>query len=177
MVLAWRDAPHVELWVADGALGHLALVVMPFAFILLSYGIFTPNPTAIMQGGLLDDENPARGIVKVCRHPIMWAIALWAASHIAANGDLAAVVFIGALLVLAVVGMARIDAKKRAAAGDGWARFAAVTSVVPFAALAQGRTTLTMSELGWWQAALGLVLYALFLALHGWLFGVSPVPV
>jgi uncharacterized membrane protein len=51
-----------------------------------------------------------------------------------------------------------------------------VTSRVPFVALAQGRTTMALAELGWWKVAVGLGLYALFLTVHGWLFGVSPLP-
>lgn len=176
MVLAWRDAPYVELWVAGAALYYLSLVVMPFAFILLAGGFLTPNPTALMQDKVLQGEDPAHGIIKVTRHPAMTAFALWALVHIAANGDLATVIFMGALLILALVGMVRIDAKRKAAAPDAWARFAAVTSRVPFVALAQGRTTMALSELGWWKIAVGLLLYALFLAVHGWLFGVSPLP-
>ena len=176
MVLAWRDAPDVELWVAGGVPAYLPLVLMPVAFILLACGYFAANPMAVMQDKGLRGENPARGIIKVTRHPVMWATVLWAGSHIAANGDLAAVIFIGALLVLAVVGMGRIEAKKRATFGDDWVRFAAVTSRIPFVALAQGRTKLRLAELGWWKVALGLALYALFIAAHGWLFGVSPVP-
>jgi len=176
MVLAWRDAPYVELWFAGAALRHSSLVVMPFAFILLAGGFLTPNPTALMQDKVLKGEAPAHGIIKITRHPAMWAMTLWALVHIAANGDLATVVFMVALLVLALVGMARIDAKRKAADPDAWARFAAVTSRVPFIALAQGRTKMALSELGWWKIAVGLLLYALFLAVHGWLFGVSPLP-
>ena len=176
MVLAWRDAPIVELWAAGGAPRLLPLVLMPFAFILLACGYLTPNPTAIMQDGVLRGTDPARGIIKVTRHPAMWAIVLWAVGHIAANGDLASVVFMVALLVLALVGMGRIDARKMAASRDDWARFAGVTSRVPFIALARGRTTMALSELGWWKVGLGLLLYALFLAAHGWLFGVPLLP-
>jgi uncharacterized membrane protein len=176
MVLAWRDAPYIELWVAGGILTRLPLVLMPVAFILLICGNFAANPMAVMQDGRMGGEDPARGIIKVTRHPVMWAIVLWAGSHIAANGDLAAVIFMGALLVLAVVGMGRIEAKKRARSGDDWARFAAVTSRVPFVALVQGRTKLKLAELGWWKVGLGLALYVLFFAGHGWLIGVSPVP-
>ena len=31
-----------------------------------------------------------------------------------------------------------------------------------------------LAEIGWWRPVLGLVLYAMFLGAHGWLFGVSP---
>jgi uncharacterized membrane protein len=176
LLFAFGAAPYVELWWPSVGLRHIPLVVMPFAFILVVCGNVTPNPTAVRQERLLDDAEPARGIIKITRHPTMWGIALWAASHIAANGDLAAVILMGAMLIVALAGMVLIDRKKRAKAPEQWARFAAVTSVVPFAALIGGRTKLRVAEIGWGKIGFGLVLYALFLAAHRWLFGVSPFP-
>jgi uncharacterized membrane protein len=57
----------------------------------------------------------------------MWAIALWAAAHILARGDLASSIFFGGFLAVALLGTVLIDARKRAAFGADWRRFAAVT--------------------------------------------------
>ena len=42
--------------------------------------------------------------------------------------------------------------------------------------LSPGRTRVSLGEIGWWRLALGLVLYVVLLAVHGWLFGVNPWP-
>ena len=61
---------------------------------------------------------------------------------------------------------ASVDAKRKQAYGEDWKRFAAVTSSVPFLAVAQGRNTLQVAEIGWWRVAVALVLYAGFLGIH-----------
>ncbi len=175
-VAAYGAAPYEEVWWAGAGVRVIPLVLMPFAFILLVCGHFTPNPTAVMQDRLLNESEPAAGIIKITRHPAMWGITLWAAGHLLVNGDVASIIFMGAMLVLALAGMVLIDRKKQAKDPAGWARFAAVTSLVPFAALIGGRTTLRLSELGWWKIGLGVVLYLAFLHVHTWLFGVSPLP-
>jgi uncharacterized membrane protein len=86
------------------------------------------------------------------------------------------VIFFGASLILAVGGPFSIDRKRRRALGDRWARFAAVTSNVPFMAIIERRNSLKIGDLGWWRVVLALLLYGLFLHLHKALFGVSPLP-
>jgi uncharacterized membrane protein len=113
---------------------------------------------------LLKSEEPARGMIRITRHPIMWAVMLWAASHIAARGDLKAVVFFGGFLVLAALGTVLVDARKKS--NPDWARFAAATSNVPFVAIAQGRNRIVWREIGWLRPAIGLLLYFGVLAVH-----------
>jgi uncharacterized membrane protein len=73
--------------------------------------------------------------------------------------------------------MVHIDLRRAARADDeAWARFEQQTSVVPFAAIASGRQKLVLAELGLWRVALGLAGWAVMLALHRWLLGVSPLP-
>ena len=55
-----------------------------------------------------------------------------------------------------------------------WARFAAVTSNVPFVAILQGRNRIIWRELGWLRPLIGAALFAVFFAAHQWLFGVRP---
>jgi uncharacterized membrane protein len=57
-------------------------------------------------------EDPARGMIRVTRHPIMRGTMLWSASHIAARGELKSLIFFGALLALAGIGTLLIDARK-----------------------------------------------------------------
>ena len=102
----------------------------------------------------------------------MWAIMLWAAAHVLAVGSLQAVVLFGGLLLLAAAGTALQDARKAALLGEDWARFAARTSNLPFAAVLQGRNRVVWREIGAWRPAAGLAAFAVVLWLHGWLFGV-----
>jgi uncharacterized membrane protein len=97
---------------------------------------------------------------------------LWAAAHVLARGELKALVFFGSFLVLAALGTLAMDRRKRA--NPDWARFAAVTSHVPFVAIAQGRNRVVWSEIGWKRPLIGLVAFAAFFAAHPWLFGARP---
>lgn len=168
MIRAWSQAPVEPLW---NGLRHVPIAVMPFAFVLLACGLGR-NPTAVGGEQLLDSDEPARGAVRVTRHPVMWAFMLWSGAHVAANGDLKSLVFFGAFFFLAGAGTLAIDRRKRAS--PGWHRFAAVTSNVPFVAIAQGRNRVAWSEIGWRRPLAGLALFGIVLAAHPWLFGARP---
>ena len=168
MIWAYVGAPREPLWTG---LRHLPVVVMPFAFVLIACG-YSRNPTMVGADKLLQSEDPARGMIRITRHPIMWAIMLWAAAHVLARGELKSLVFFGSFLVLAGVGTILMDRKK--AANPDWARFAALTSNVPFVAIAQERNRIVWREIGSLRPAIGLALFALFFALHSWLFGARP---
>jgi uncharacterized membrane protein len=174
MIWAFYHAPFVNLWYAV-ALRPIPLVVMPFALVFAVCGIATPNPTAVGRERLLKSAEPARGILRVTRHPLMWGFALWALSHVAARGDLAAVIFFGSFAVLAISGAWLIDGRKAATQGEAWKHFAAVTSNLPFAAILSGRNHFKLAEIGWWKIALGLVLYVVFLVFHHRLFGAHAI--
>jgi len=171
MSVAYANAPaEAPLW---EPLRWLPKIVMPFAFVLLTCGYFR-NPTMVMAEGLLKSADPARGMIRITRHPIMWAIMLWAIVHIVARADITAIIFYGGLLFVAATGTLLMDARKAGSAGEDWKRFTAVTSHLPFVAIAQGRNHLALGEIGWLRPAIGLVLYAVLMATHGWLFGARP---
>lgn len=171
MAWAYLHAPFQPLWQIPGV-KLWPLVVMPFALVLVVAGVTTRNPSAVGQAAALKAPEPARGIMRVTRHPVMWGIALWAAVHLVARGDIASLVFFGGFLVLALAGTALIDARKADSLGEEWARFAAVTSNVPFSAIVEGRNRFVASEIGAKGVLGGLALYGIVLAAHPWLFGV-----
>jgi uncharacterized membrane protein len=171
MALAYRAAPYTPLW---PGLRHLPPAVMPFSLILIACGVLTPNPTAVAAGRLLARPDPARGIIRVTRHPVMWGIMLWAGAHILARGELKATIFFGSFLLLAVAGTRLQDLRKAKAHGEDWKRFAALTSNIPFVAIAQGRNRFAAGEIGVVGVAFGLLLYGGLLLSHAWLFGVRP---
>jgi len=169
MVWAYNRAPLEPLWVG---LRWLPAVVMPFAFILLACGILARNPTIVGADKLLKSPDPARGMIRVTRHPVMWSFILWAGAHVLARGELGAMVFFGGFLILAALGAVLMDQRKARTLGEDWKRFAAVTSYFPFLAIAQGRNSFKASEIGWRNPAIGLALYALFFWFHPLLFGI-----
>ena len=173
MIWAYYRAPSVGLWHSP-ALRYVPLVVMPFALVFVVCGLLTRNPTLVGQEKLLRAEKPARGILRITRHPLMWGFALWAASHILARGDAASVVFFGGFLVLALSGTVLLDRRKSVTLGDDWRRFAAITSNVPFVAIATGRNQFRLGEIGGWKILVGLALYIAVLFLHPALFGARP---
>jgi uncharacterized membrane protein len=174
LISAYRRAPFIELWSAPAWSAWLPLVVMPFALLLLVCGVSTLNPTAVGAPDTLGQAEPARGILRITRHPFMWGVALWALTHIVANGDAAAMVLFGTFAVLALLGTLLIDGKFASRRGAEWQRFAAVSSNLPFAAIAARRQHLALGEIGWLRAGIALALYVVLLALHPWLFGLSP---
>ena len=160
MAWAYAGAPREQLWTGSREIPY---VLMPLAFVLIACGYWR-NPTMVGADRLLKSQDPARGIIRITRHPIMWGVMLWAAAHIVARGDLKSLVFFGGFLLLALVGTLSMDARKRA--NPGWGRFAAVTSHVPFVAIAQGCNRLDLHEIGWLRPAIGLAVFFAVLAFH-----------
>jgi tripartite-type tricarboxylate transporter receptor subunit TctC len=165
MIWAYAAAPREVLW---SGMREVPRVIMPLVFVLLACG-YSRNPTMVGADKLLKSEDPARGVIRVTRHPIMWGIMLWAAAHILARGDLSALVFFGGFLVLAALGTILMDARKRA--NPDWPRFAAVTSHVPFVAIVQGRNRIVWREIGWLRPAIGIALFVALFFLHPWISG------
>lgn len=168
MIWAYGNAPLEVLWAGPR---WLPVMVMPFAFVLIACGYWR-NPTMVGADKLLKSDDPARGMIRITRHPIMWGVMLWAGAHMIARGDLKSLVFFGAFLLLAAVGTLSMDARKKS--NPDWPRFAAVTSHIPFVAILQGRNRLAWAEIGWMRPLIGLAVFAAFFYAHRWLFGASP---
>lgn len=171
MIHAYLRAPLEPLW---PGLRLLPAIAMPFALVLLACGVLSPNPSALGSSKLLAGDEPARGILRITRHPVQWGILLWAAAHLLARGDLKSAIFFGGFCVLSALGTVLIDRRKEAALGEPWQRFARATSNVPFAAIVQGRNRLVLGEIGWTKPLAGLAAYAALFAAHPWLFGARP---
>ena len=173
MIWAYSRAPFLPALQIPG-LKLWPLVVMPFALILIASGLMGRNPSLVGQHEALKAPEPARGILRVTRHPIMWGFALWAAVHMLARGDVASLIFFGGFLFVALAGTKLIDARKSDTLGEDWRRFAAVTSNVPFTAIVEGRNRFVFAEIGWKRVAVGLGLFAVLLAAHPYLFRTKP---
>jgi uncharacterized membrane protein len=174
-LVAYAHAPTIVLWPRQGWMALVPVAVMPVATILLIAGYTTPNPTAVGMERWSRANDPAPGILRVTRHPVMWAIALWAISHMVANGDLRSLLFFGAFAALSLGGTVLIDRKKQLALGSNWSRLAEVTSNLPFAALLTGRTGLRWRDIGFLRVAAGLLLYAVLYRGHAIITGLPVV--
>ena len=166
MVVAYGNAPTILLWGQEPWMRWVPPLVMPVASVLAVAGLTTPNPFSIGPGKR--GYDPARpGILRLTRHPVLWAAGLWAAAHIVPNGDAAALILFVPLALLAIAGPAMLDRKRRRVLGEQeWSRLAAF-SHDPIAAL---------REAGWKRVAGGLALYAALFHLHLPVIGASPLP-
>src|SRR5262249_9059066 len=108
---------------------------------------------------------------------MLWAFALWGLAHIPPNGDLASVIFFGGFAVLALAGMVVIDLKRRARDPDGYARFTAATSRLPFLALLTRRARPDWRGIGWMRLGVALAPHALLFVPHPYYTGVPILPI
>ncbi len=178
MLAAYRTAPVLDVWAPDPVLNWVPILVMPVSIFLVLTGITTTNPTMVGAEQRIAATGPARtapGIISVTRHPLLWGTALWAASHLAANGTAAEMIVMCGILVLSLGGMAHIDQRREAALGSAWGPIKLTTSVIPCGAALSGRCTLDWAGIGWWRPAGALVLYAAILHAHAWIIGVPVV--
>lgn len=172
MLWSYRLAPYLWIWGSPEWARMIVFTVMPLSAMLVTAGYLTANPSAAFGDYVLRRDDPAPGIFKITRHPVLLGFALWAASHLLANGNVAGILLFGSLLILSIGGIAHIETRRRASDDPAWRRFIAVTSILPFAAVIAGRARLNFTPMDWTRLALGLGLYALLLQIHGWAFGV-----
>lgn len=165
LALAYAAAPYVELWPQEPWTRWVPPLAMLPACLLLVAGLSSANPYSLGLGRRR--WNPARpGIVGLIRHPVIWALALWAASHLFPNGDLASLLLFGPLLALSLSGPAVLDRRRRRDLGEDWLRLAPRLTPLP---------TL-LAQIGPWRLGGGILLYAVLLHLHPMVIGASPLP-
>lgn len=150
------DPLNEVLWAPPDWLRWPGVALALLGISLAATGLLTPGPTlAGFERRGLDQAEPARGVLRVTRHPFLWGAAFWAAGHLMVNGERFALMLFGALGLMVLFGARSIDRKGRARNPEAWARFEEVTSNAPFAAIAQGRNRLALGEIGW-RALVGL---------------------
>ncbi len=143
------DPLNEPLWLPPPWLRWPAIVIGLSAIALVVTGMLTPGPTQAGFEKSLQKPEPARGILRITRHPFLWGAALWGVAHLMVNGERIGIMLFGALAAMVLFGARSIDRKGAARDPEGWARFAAVTSNAPFAAIIQGRNKLDLGEIGW----------------------------
>ena len=121
-----------QLW-AVGDAHWIAGSLLMWLGAILFVGSFIGNPAL---PGARRPSGPPRGVFAITRHPMMWGFALWGIVHLMVVATAKALVFDGAIIVLALAGAAMQDRKKQGqmgARGSSWHEWSARTAFVPFA--------------------------------------------
>jgi uncharacterized membrane protein len=120
-----REPP---LWDA-GTAGWIAGTLLMWLAAVLFVGSFVKNPALVGSRGPTGGPS---GVFRITRHPMMWSFAIWAAVHLTILAMPKALVFDGAILLLALAGAAAQDRKKARQMGESWREWTAETAFVPF---------------------------------------------
>lgn len=174
MVYGYNGVVHTDFIWLTGPMGLKASkALMVLSMLFLGCGFFAKNPTMVQNEKALSEE--VSGILKVTRHPIQWAILLYCLAHLNANGDVASIMLFGSIAVVSLAGMFAMDARHRRQADPLWQQFMSVTSMLPFAAIASGRTSFSVADIPWTGLGAGAVTYVAAYWFHGFLSGGVPL--
>lgn len=169
-LLIWSagEAPYVQLWPQMIWQRHVVHVGMLAVCLILAFSIARPNPFSF--GGAHNDAfAPTRpGIVRLTRHPVLLALALWAGLHLLPNGDLAHVLLFGVLGSFAIAGRALINRRKQREMEQG--HWKALNAAVQNAPLVQWPVSVAGAG---FRLVVGVVTFVILLALHPVVIGVS----
>lgn len=173
--LAWligaaERAPFVPVWNWAPWQNVVTLATMAPVCLLLALSLGRPNPLSFggARNDIFDPQHP--GIVRLTRHPLLAALALWAFAHMLPNGDLAHVLLFGAFGGFALMGRRIIDRRKRRQMEGSWEATLSEVATTPRHWGLAGTPHLGTRIAGATAVYIGL------LVLHPWLFGVSPLP-
>ncbi len=174
--IAYRQAGiEAIFWVTGPLERAMSAVIVLFAVMFTVFAVWQ-KPMVLLTGETaLSQDKAIRGILRITRHPVLWAVALWGVVHMLNNADPPSLLFFGFSTVLALAGTFAIDRRRKRLLGAVWPAIEATTSNIPFLAILQRRNTLRLSEIGWFQLAIAVAVWALILMLHEPVFGVSPL--
>jgi uncharacterized membrane protein len=167
---ARQDPGNALLWAAPDWGRHVTATLLLFGFLLAVTGLLTPGPTTAGFEGALKKPDPAKGILRVTRHPFLWGVALWGIGHLFSNPETTSLMLFGGLAAMALLGTRSIDRKSAARDPEHWENFRKVTSNVPFAAIAQGRNRFDAGET-LPRMLVALLAFGAVAYFHGVLFG------
>ena len=172
-----RGGPGDSVYWSSNMLTRTVQLFLQFiAIMFMVPGILTRNPTTVGQAAASGDEDVIQGMLRITRHPFLSGVVIWASGHLLVRGDAASLVFFGTFLALGLLGPISIDAKRARSLGPEWNGFANRTSRVPFAAIASGRQSLNIGEIGIWRLGAGLIVFLFLLGAHPHVFGANALP-
>ncbi|MDP5103689.1 MAG: NnrU family protein [Erythrobacter sp.] len=127
---AFKAAPPADL-PGSGDIGWIIATALTLPAMILLAGSLIGNPALPTPMAEAQARAEPRGVFKVTRHPMMWGIGLWAASHIVLFWSTRTLVTAIAMGILALVGAKLQDAKKETLMGAAWAQWESKTSYWP----------------------------------------------
>ena len=168
LAVAFIQAPYVEVWQQSEWHRWASLLIMPLSCLLGFIGLTSYNPFSFGLG--FKQYDPARpGVVRLTRHPVIWAMALWSAAHIVTNGDEAGITLFAMMLALSALGANSMRRRRKAALGpEHWQQLQQTSGSTPL--------TTALMQIKLWQWLGGIVLFGGLIALHEIVIGVSPLP-
>jgi len=168
----WVFSGHRNLgplfWDTPGWLYPLVYLLMLLGLVLFVLSFVTPSPT-----GMVAKSMTPKGVLRITRHPMNMGLASFGLAHMVANGFLGDLFFFGSIFVVGFLGAYHQDRRKAAERGDAFTAFCKQTSILPFAAILQGKNRLEPEEFRIPVLALILAGYVALFLLHGRLFGVE----
>lgn len=164
LIVAAGHAPVITLWPQAPWQRYLALALMALATAIFALAVGRPNPLSFGGADNARFDPAQSGLIGWVRHPLLAAIGLWALAHLVVNGDLAHLCLFGLFAGFARLGMRMIDRRKRRQLGPDWPRLNATDR----------RIKPTVN--GLLRLLAGALLFAVLLAAHPPVIGVSPLP-
>lgn len=169
----WIFAGHRKtgpvLWTLHEWLYPVVYLLMLAAFLLLVLSMRNPSPAGMIAG-----KMEARGILRITRHPMNMGLACFAMAHMIANGSLGDLFFFGSIFVVGFFGPYHQDRRKVREKGEAYVAFQNQTSVLPFAAIVQGKTRLETMELSVPFVVIAVLAFLSAILFHEDLFGIRP---
>jgi uncharacterized membrane protein len=158
----------LALGAAPGAVRWALIAAVAAGFMLMTgaFAGYGRSPYAI--GG--DCVREPRGLERVTRHPFFAGVVLLGGAHALLATRQVGAVAMGGIALVALAGAWLQDRKLLAQRGEPYADFLAVTSTLPFAAIAAGRQRLVWSELPYGTLLLGLAFAWALRAVHAHIF-------
>jgi len=177
LITAAIAAPRIILWPWAYWTYWIPNILMPFAFILFTAGLIAPNPLSVSL--IHKDFNPQKPnlTTALTRHPVMWGFLLWSAAHIPPNGEFPVGFMFFLFTLFALAGFKLIDRKYiRKLGKENWTQLSKNTRILLFSAPAFRNGDFTVSKYDILGIGTGITLYVLFYSLHGYFFGITPLP-
>lgn len=111
------------LWIIASLLTILALALL--------LGSFRGNPALPATTPEAVAIARPNGVFAITRHPMMWAIAIWALAHVLVAPNARTTITAGSMAVLALLGSHLQDRKKSALLGQAWNGWRSRTTFSP----------------------------------------------
>ena len=154
---AFVKAPAADL-PGSGTAGWLIASALAVPAMVLLAGSFIGNPALPTPFAARQARSAPGGVFAITRHPMMWAIALWALAHIALFWSIRTSITAFAMGLLALLGAHLQDRKKRRVMGADWSLWESRTHFWP--------RWSKFGKAGWLPLTAGLAFFALLTWLH-----------